>query len=115
MQPVIPVTFNTGQILIGLANGVEEFGEVYSDAMCRAVDWLVATQDADECWSRNPTQFAAPGEKAYETHVAWGLFEAASIEPGKGYEKSALANVRWALMQQLNNGWFDKCCLSEDP
>jgi hypothetical protein len=111
--PVVPVTFNTGQILIGLAAGAREFGEAYRGPLRRAADWLVATQDPNGCWSRHPTPFAAPGEKAYETHVAWGLFEAERAEPGRGYGEAGLANVRWALTQQRPNGWFANCCLDE--
>lgn len=112
-SPVIPVTFNTGQILLGLASGVREFGEQYRAPMCRAADWLVATQDHYGCWRSHPSPFAAPGEKVYDTHVAWGLLEAARIEPSKPYTGAALANIRWALRLQHDNGWFDKCCLSE--
>lgn len=111
--PVVPVTFNTGQILIGLAAGVAEFGEAYREPMRRAAGWLAATQDADGCWRRHPTPFAGPGEKAYETHVAWGLFEADRVEPGRGYGEAGLRNVRWALAQQGPNGWFEKCCLGD--
>jgi hypothetical protein len=112
--PVVPVTFNTGQILLGLASGAQAFGDPYREPMRRAADWLVATQDADGCWRRNPTPFAEPGEKAYETHVAWGLFEAARVESAGGrYADSALANVRWALGRQRPNGWFEDCCLSD--
>lgn len=111
--PVVPVTFNTGQILIGLAAAEAEFGG-YRDAMIRAADWLVATQDADGCWRRFPTPFAAAGEKEYETHVSWGLFEAARIEPGRGYGEAGMANVRWALSSQGSDGWLSKCCL-DDP
>src|SRR5262249_38358467 len=46
----LPVTFNTGQILLGLARGVREFGEVFRDPMRRAADWLVKTQDPDGAW-----------------------------------------------------------------
>src|SRR5690606_2591328 len=77
--PVVPVTFNTGQILFALASGVEWFS-AYVEPLRRAADWLVATQDSDGCWRKYPTPFAAPGEKAYETHVAWGLLEAAKVE-----------------------------------
>lgn len=112
-EPVVPVTFNTGQILIGLAAGARHFGEGYREAMGRAADWLVETQDSDGAWRKNPTPFAEPGEKAYETHVAWGLLEAARVEPSKGYKEAALANVRWALSLQRDNGWFDKCCLTD--
>lgn len=112
-KPNLPVIFNTGQILLGLAAGAREF-ETYREAMCEAADWLVAAQDPDGCWRKYSTPFAAPGEKVYETHVAWGLFEAAYLEPDKSYADAALANVQWALKCQQENGWFDKCCL-EDP
>ncbi len=111
-KPSVPVTFNTGQILLGLAAADLAFGG-YREPMCRAADWLVHTQDSDGCWRKHPTPFAAAGEKTYETHVAWGLFEADRIEPSRGYGKAGLANVRWALSLQSSDGWFAKCCLSQ--
>jgi hypothetical protein len=81
--------------------------------MRRAADWLVRTQDPDGCWRRFPTPFATPGEKEYETHVAWGLFEADRLEHGRGYGDAGLANVRWALRSQGDDGWFTKCCLDQ--
>jgi hypothetical protein len=111
--PVVPVTFNTGQILLGLAAGVAEFGDVYRISLRRAADWLVKTQDPDGCWRQHPTPFAERGEKAYETHVSWGLLEADRMEPGRGYKEAALANVGWALARQESNGWFRDCCLSD--
>lgn len=112
-QPVVPVTFNTGQILLGLVAAESTLGG-YGDAMRRAADWLVATQDDDGCWRRHPTPFAAAGEKEYETHVAWGLFEAARIDATRGYGEAGLRNVRWALSSQGPDGWLTKCCL-DDP
>jgi len=112
--PVLPVTFNTGQILMGLAAGVSEFGDVYRDAMVAAGDWLVQTQDADGCWRRFPSPFAGHGDKAYEKHVSWGLIEAERLERGRGYAEAARRNVQWSLQHQHLNGWFDCCCL-EDP
>ena len=112
-RPLVPVTFNTGQVLLGLAAAETEFG-TYGNAMQRAADWLVETQDADGCWRKHPTPFATPGEKEYETHVAWGLFEAARVRPGRGYGEAGLANVRWALGSQGRDGWFPRCCL-DDP
>lgn len=108
--PVVPVTFNTGQILIGLAAAQTAFG-TYEMPMRRAADWLVRTQDDDGCWRRHPTPFAAPGEKEYETHVAWGLFEAARVDPSRGYGEAGLANIRWALSEQRTDGWLPRCCL----
>jgi hypothetical protein len=109
---VVPVTFNTGQILLWLASGAREFGQ-YREAMCRAADWLVSTQDPDGCWRKHPTPSAVPGEKTYETHVAWGLLEAARLAPDKPYADAALANVRWALRWERDNGWFEQCCLTD--
>lgn len=111
--PILPVTFNTGQILLGLAAGVSEFGDIYREAMRAAADWLVETQDADGCWRRHPTPFAGRGEKAYEKHVSWGLVEAERREPGRGYAEAAIRNVRWSLTHQRPNGWFDCCCLGD--
>ncbi len=59
----VPVTFNTGQILIGLAAGVKEFDR-YGNAMHRAAQWLVDTMDDDGCWRKFSTPFAEKGEKA---------------------------------------------------
>jgi hypothetical protein len=111
-SPVVPVTFNTGQVLLGLTAGERTFGG-YREPLRRAADWLVQTQDPDGCWRRFPTPYASPGVKAYETHVAWGLVEAARVEPGRGYEEAALANANWALESVRSNGWIDNCCLSD--
>ena len=112
--PVVSVTFNTGQILLGLASGVAAFGETYIESMRAAADFLVNTQDSDGCWRSHPTPFAEPGEKVYETHVSWGLFEAERVDPNRGYGECGLKNARWAMSWQRENGWFEKCCL-DDP
>jgi hypothetical protein len=110
---VMPVTFNAGQILLGLACGADRFGEPYTTAMLRTAEWLIYTQDADGCWRKYPSPFVAPGEKTYYTHVAWGLVEAARISGEQRYADSALRNVNWALTRQLPNGWFANCCLND--
>lgn len=110
-QPLVPVTFNTGQILIGLAAGVRHFND-YHDATRRAAHWLADSLDNDGCWRRYPTPFAARGDKTYETHVAWGLFEAARALNDASFGAAGLKNVRWALTKQHANGWFADCCLS---
>ena len=113
--PRVPVTFNTGQILLGLAAGAHEYGDLrYHAAMHRAAAWLRDSLDADGCWRRHPTPFAAPGDKAYETHVAWGLFAAERVAPGHGYGEAGLRQVAWALTRQQPNGWFASNCL-DDP
>jgi hypothetical protein len=107
--PVVPVTFNTGSVLMGLSAGAAAFGGNYLEAMTRAAQWLRKTQDEDGCWRRYPSPFARPGERVQDVHVAWGLLEAERVTPGQGYGDAALKNVRWALSHQLDNGWFRKC------
>ncbi len=112
--PRVPVTFNTGQILLGLAAGAAHLDrEKYLDPMRRAAIWLRDSQDTDGCWRKHPTPFSGPGEKAYETHVSWGLFEAARVAPDEGFGEAGLKQVRWALTKQRANGWFDSNCLEE--
>jgi len=112
-SPVVPVTFNTGQILMGLAAGVGEFGSVYLEPMVHAADWLVSTQDGDGCWRVHSSPFIEQGEKTYDAHASWGLFEAARVKPGRGYAEAAMRNVYWALTHQNAEGWFAHCCLTD--
>jgi hypothetical protein len=112
LTPLLPGTFDTGQVLIGLTAGTH-IDERYRRPMIRAADWLLNAQDTDGCWRRYETPFAAPGEKVYETHAAIGLFRAAVLEPGRGYAEAAIAQVRWALGRQTANGWFHNCCLTD--
>jgi hypothetical protein len=111
-SPRVPVTFNTGQILLGLAAGAQRFGNTYTASMMRAASWLRDSQDSDGCWRRYPTPFAGPGEKSYETHVSWGLFEAARVDANSGFGEAGLKQVRWALTKQADNGWFASNSLS---
>ena len=112
-EPNAPVVFNTGQILLGLARGVIEFGEEYRKNLIKAADWLVHVQESNGCWSKFSSPYVVAGEKTYDTHVAWGLFEAARLEPDKPYAKAALNNIRWSLTSQRRNGWFEKCCIAD--
>jgi hypothetical protein len=105
----VPTVFNTGQILLGLAAGVREFGEAYYEPMRRAADWLVRVQEPNGSWRKFESPFVNPGEKTYCAHVAWGLFEAARVVPDTHYADAALANVRWVMSEQNAEGWFSKC------
>ncbi|MDJ0751831.1 MAG: hypothetical protein QNJ11_20270 [Woeseiaceae bacterium] len=110
--PVVPVTFNTGQILLGLAAGAAILGD-FHESMHGAARFLRDSLDDDGCWRRHPTPFAAAGEKAYETHVSWGLFEADRVAPGEGYGDAGMRQVRWAMRKQQDNGWVADCCLNK--
>ena len=91
---------------------MREFGDKYRAPMLAAADWLVETQDDDGCWRKNSVTFAMPGEKAYETHVAWWLLKAARLALDATYGEVALRNNDWAQTCQHDNGWFAKFCLN---
>jgi glycosyltransferase involved in cell wall biosynthesis len=112
-RPVLPVTFNTGQILIGLAAGYKQFGDCYIEPLKKAAVFLRDSLDEDGCWRKYPTPFAIPGDKAYETHVSWSLLEAALVFPGEKFEETALRQIKWALKKQADNGWVSDCCLND--
>ncbi len=112
---MVPATFNTGQILLGLAEGFRIFGHGrYEESMHRAAGFLRDSQDRDGCWRSHPSPFAETGEKAYETHVSWGLLEAERLASGFGYADAGLRQVEWALTKQHRNGWVEDCSL-DDP
>ena len=109
--PLVPCTFNTGQILLGIAEGVRTFGNRYKKPMRKAADWLVKAQDSDGCWRKFPSPFADSAEQCFDSIVAWGLFEAAEVDNSEEYFKSGISNVNWILKHQKENGWIDNCCL----
>jgi aminoglycoside N3'-acetyltransferase len=111
-EPVRSVTFNTGQILMGLAAGWNFFrDERYLQSMHRAAQWLVDTLDSDGAWRRASSPFTSVPEHTYDTHVAWGLIEASRATGNAAYGDAALANIRWAIRHQRDNGWYGRCCL----
>ncbi|MEM7569821.1 MAG: hypothetical protein AAF337_08495 [Pseudomonadota bacterium] len=112
-EPVVPVTFNTGQILLGLAAGARIWPDAYLEPMRKAADFIATSLDADGCWRRYPTPFASHDDKSYETHVSWGLFEAARVEANDDWVAAANRQIDWAMTHQRSNGWMDQCCLSD--
>lgn len=111
--PVVPVTFNTGQILMGLAAGAAAYGESYTASMQKAAEWLVDCQDDDGSWRRNESPFALEGDKTYHTHTAWGLLQVASVSGSERFAEAALKNIHWAVDRMRPNGWFEHCCLTD--
>ena len=94
--PDVPVTFNTGQILLGLASGTLEFGDGYRPAIRRAAEWLVNTQGAGGAGGKFPFALTEATDKAYETHFR-GAFEAARREPEAVTAEAAQKRMRpWA-------------------
>lgn len=112
-EPVVPVTFNTGQILLGLCAGARVWPSRYLRPMRKAADFLASSLDEDGCWRKYPTPFAVHDDKAYETHVSWALLDAAQVEHNQDWIAAAIRQVDWAATHQQENGWMAQCCLSD--
>jgi len=109
-----PVTFNTGQILLGFADGVRKLGRDDRQAVLRGGDWLVEMLDPDGGWRRGHSRYAMPGPSVYELHTAWGLAEAADALSHPPFLEAAVRNADWSLTMQQPNGWFDRCDLTDE-
>lgn len=99
-----PVIFNTGQIMHGLVAGYLAFGHSrYLDASLRAGRWMLERQDADGCWRRS-VHNGVP--HTYNTRAAWALLRTGLIADNERLVAAAERNLRWALTQQTDSGWF---------
>jgi uncharacterized protein YyaL (SSP411 family) len=102
-----PAVFNTGQVLFGLAQAYRETGEEkYRKAAKIAAEWLVEEQDCDGAWRKHLSSLATGAIHVYNTRTARGLLEIYDITSNEIFLNAAIKNIRWALTQQLDNGWF---------
>ncbi|HEX3653483.1 MAG TPA: prenyltransferase/squalene oxidase repeat-containing protein [Rhizomicrobium sp.] len=111
-SPQVPVVFNTGQILIGLAAAAERDAR-YTVNMRRASEWLLRVQEADGSWQSHHSPFASPGPKTYDAHIAIGLIRAGSVAKDDRYLESGFRQIQWVIGQQLANGFLPQCCLTD--
>ncbi|HQJ04390.1 MAG TPA: hypothetical protein PK150_10910 [Anaerolineaceae bacterium] len=111
-----PVIFDTGQVLFGLLAAFQYSGDArYLDAGVRAGNWLVSVQSSSGSW----VQYQHLGtEKVIDTRVAWALLLLdRQVGGNPKYRLAARKNLDWAVSQQDQSGWFDKCAfrLQDDP
>lgn len=108
-----PVVFDTGQIMHGLIDLVEQDGgnePEYSRAIGRAAAWLTEVQDESGAWIHG-AYLETP--HTYSTRVAWALLRAANLLDEPRYRAAAVRNVEWALTRQQPNGWFRQNSLND--
>lgn len=99
-----PVIFNTGQIIHGMLAGYQQLGrdECLASAV-RAAHWMRQQQDDDGCWRRS-VHNGIP--HTYNSRAAWGQLRAGLVAGDRAIERSAIANLDWALEQQTASGWY---------
>jgi hypothetical protein len=103
-QGMVPIVFNTGQILDGFNALVLQRGRAdLVPSARRAGDFLVSCADDSGCFVRNVDHGIV---HAYNVRTAWALLTLGRITSEKRYEDTALANADWTLEQQNAKGFF---------
>ncbi|MGD9866700.1 MAG: hypothetical protein AB7U38_01740 [Hyphomicrobiales bacterium] len=99
-----PVVFNTGMILLGLSALLRHTGDQsFAEPARRAADFLESCMDDNGCFVRNLSNDIV---HTYNVRTAWGLASFGQISRQPKYISAALSNARWAVGQQLENGFF---------
>jgi hypothetical protein len=100
-----PVIFNTGQIMHGMIAGYSQLGRTEClDSAVRAGWWLARHQEPDGSWRR----FEHNGiPHVYNTRGTWALLATGLLSAEPKLVACARANLRWAMSQQRENGWFE--------
>jgi uncharacterized protein YyaL (SSP411 family) len=103
-QQVLPVVFDTGQVILGWAAAWRQTGKsLYLEAALDASDWLVEIQDQSGAWTRYQ-YLGTP--KVIDTRVAWAMLRVTEEKAKSSYVEAARNNLDWACGQQQPNGWF---------
>ena len=103
--------FNTGQVVLGWLALFERTQDArYLDAARRAGDYLVGLQEGDGTWQRD----TYCGARTYHARTDWGLLRLAKLSGDERYTDAARRNLRWAMRQQQENGWFRNCGFNQD-
>lgn len=102
------IVFNTGMVLHGWVDLLEEGEERFEDPARRAAAFLVAGLRDDGTWFPAHEYSGIP--HTYNSRVAWAMVRLALREPR---DEQLLAAARrqldWVVAQQRPNGWFENC------
>ncbi|MEO8199507.1 MAG: hypothetical protein ABI679_03195 [Gemmatimonadota bacterium] len=109
-----PAVFNTGQVLFGWLAVLEYSGSAEAESSARrASDYLTASLESDGHWRKGNSLFAKGETTLYNARVAWALAEAGERLGVGEYREAASRNLHAVADQQLPNGWFPNCCLTD--
>ncbi len=112
---IVPIIFDTSQVLLGLVSAYKEFkNENYYTSAVKAGDFLVKNQNKDGNWIKYSYQNMS---YTYNVRTAWALLELYLISGEEKYKGAAENNLKWTLNQMTKNYWFKKVNSkpNEDP
>lgn len=102
-----PVVFNTGQVIRGLLRAAQETGEErFLDGARRAGEWIVSGQEPDGSFSRGNYLGMT---RVYDVYATAALAQLAAAGGGERFARAAADNAEFAISQQTDDGWFDRC------
>ncbi len=99
-----PIIFDTGQDILGLTSLYKKTREIkYLNSAIKAANFLCRVQSNNGDWQKY-----SYGNKSntYHTRVAWALLKVYQLTENVKYKNAAEKNLKWASLNQLENGWF---------
>ena len=114
-KPKVPTIFNTGQVIFGwIAMFRETQNEKYREAVKKACQWLLDSQDDDGAWRKHGSIVSTYALNTYNTRTAWALYLGGELLDNDNFREGAVKNIEWALTKMNDRGWFDDNCLTEN-
>lgn len=117
-RPKTPAVFNTGMVMLGWLALYDATGQHrFLKATEKAANWLISIQEANGCWIKGNSSFAKQESTVYNVRVAWALAKYGKITNQEKIISAAVKNGEFTLKNQIENGWFQNCCLTnpEEP
>jgi hypothetical protein len=99
-----PNVFNTGMVLLGWnAIYLRTSDRKYLGPAQAAGEFLLTCLDVNGCFAHHTSYGLA---HSYNVRAAWALLELGRITKNERYVEGAESNLRWTLLQKMDNGFF---------
>lgn len=105
--PLVPVVFNTGQVLLGWAEYLRRFDDDrVRAAALRAGDWLIECMGDKPWFEGGVSAEAQHGNLSYNSMVSWGLAELGDALGEQRFSDAALRSARHYATQLNERAWL---------
>jgi hypothetical protein len=106
-RPRRSIVFNTGMVLHGWIDLLEDGHAEFEEPAHRACRFLISNMRSDGTWRPEFEYAGIP--HTYNTRVAWAMMRWAKRTEDEEAEHAARLHLDWACAQQHENGWFENC------